>query len=158
MIHAVLLMLLAAASVTDIRSRIIPNIIPILIVVLFLIGLIVSPDLRVDWPWRIAAFAIAFSVGFGLFVVGVMGGGDVKLFAALALFHNLSSLGLLALATSIAGAGVAIVFAFVEFIQRRTDAQRRGSLGEDLRTSMKTKIPYGVGIFLGQLWVMYLAQ
>lgn len=148
-----LLLLLAAACVTDLRERLIPNIIPALVVGLFVVALITWPAFRSDWVWHGAAFLIAFAVGFALFAAGVMGGGDVKLFAALALFHDLSTLGLLALTTSIAGAGVAIIFAGLDFIKARRKSDG-GGLRADLKTAMRARIPYGVGIFLGQLWTM----
>ena len=158
-ILAVLLMLLTAASVTDIKERIIPNIIPALVVALFFIAIVLWPEFRADWPWRIAAFAVAFAVGFILFVAGIMGGGDVKLFAALALFHTLGSLAVLALAMSIAGAGIALLFAAYDFVMlRRKNTGAQNPLSQDLRQAMKTRIPYGVAIFAGQVWVMAMAS
>ena len=152
-IPALLLVLLAAACITDLHSRIIPNTIPVLVVLLFVVALVLWPAFRVDSLWHVAAFGVAFAIGFVLFAMGVMGGGDVKLFAALALFHNLSTLGLLALTTSIAGAGVALIFAGIDFVKARSAGKGDG-LSADLRTAMKARIPYGVGIFFGQLWTM----
>jgi prepilin peptidase CpaA len=154
---ALLLVLLAAAAFTDLRERRIPNVIPVLVIAIFAVSLFFLPDQRADWMWRFAAFGVALAAGFALFAANVMGGGDVKLFAALALWHPLSDLGMLALLIAIAGAGVALVFAGVDFVKLRGNAGNEASILKDLRQALKARIPYGVGILIGQVWMMALA-
>lgn len=84
---AILVGLLLVASATDARSRIIPDWVNLSIVVLALpfwwaTGLTL-------WPGLVLQLAIAagiFAVLLGAFHLGQMGGGDVKLLTALALF------------------------------------------------------------------------
>ena len=154
---ALLLALLSVAAYTDLRARRIPNTIPVLVIALFIVVLAFTPDLREVWHWRLASFSIAFIVGFILFATRIMGGGDVKLFAALALWHPLSDLGALAILTAVAGAGVALFFAALDFYQARRNASPETSVLSDLRQSLKARIPYGVAIFLGQAAIMYLS-
>jgi len=86
------------------------------------------------------AGAIAFAVGYGLYVFKVIGAGDAKLFAALALFAGLSHLPLFALATVWTGGLMALVSlaakprrAMIMFAMRGQGEHGRG-------------IPYGVAI------------
>lgn len=139
---------LAAAAFTDIRSRLIPNILPILLLALFAVALFVDPSLRADLPGRLAAGLIVFVVGFALFATGVMGGGDVKLFAALALWRPLGELGGLVFATGLAGAAVGVVYAAMAYFRLRREEGIEAPAGKHLRAALKTDIPYGVAIFI----------
>ncbi len=76
-------------------------------------------------------FAIAFRFG-------AMGGGDVKLFAALALWFEWIDVIRLILYASILGALVTIIFVIIHK-QKQRDGQAR--------------IPYGVAISLAGLWI-----
>jgi prepilin peptidase CpaA len=79
-----------------------------------------------------AFFAIAFRFG-------AMGGGDVKLFSALALWFDWISTMNLLLIASVLGAAVTIVFWGIHKARRQ---------------SGQPKIPYGVAISLAGLWVV----
>lgn len=84
---AIVLGLLVWAAITDWRQREIPDEVSIGIAVLSLpfwwaTGVEWWPDV----PVQLAVAACAFAVGLGLFVINQMGGGDVKLITALALF------------------------------------------------------------------------
>ncbi len=76
-------------------------------------------------------FAIAFRFG-------AMGGGDVKLFAALALWFPWVDVVRLVLYASIVGAAVTIIFVIIHK-RKQQDGQAR--------------IPYGVAIALSGLWI-----
>ena len=144
---------LAAAAFTDIRERRIPNALPIALIVLFVVALLLEPSLRGVVHWRLLSALVAFVAGFILFATGLMGGGDVKLFTALALWHPFSELSSLVFAMAIAGAGVALIFAAIEFVQRRQSSPTENSVLTDLRQSLKTRIPYGVAIFAAHLFL-----
>ena len=76
-------------------------------------------------------FAIAFRFG-------AMGGGDVKLFAALALWFEWIDVIRLILYASILGAVVTIIFMMIHKLKQRDG---------------KARIPYGVAISLAGLWI-----
>ncbi len=78
-----------------------------------------------------AFFAIAFRFG-------AMGGGDVKLFAALALWFDWVEVVRLVLYASIIGALVTIIFLAIHKLKQRDG---------------RARIPYGVAISLSGLWV-----
>ncbi len=85
----VCLMLFAAYS--DLRSYTLPNFISIALIILFIAAsLLVMPP----WEalvWHIGIASLVFLVGFLLFAINVLGGGDVKVISALALWFGPSS-------------------------------------------------------------------
>ncbi|HEY7852942.1 MAG TPA: prepilin peptidase [Caulobacteraceae bacterium] len=129
---------LAWAAISDIRHRRIPN-----WTVLAVIGLFAPWALAGTLPWGLAALAagaIALVVSLGLYAGGVVGAGDSKLFAAVALLVGLGHLAMLALATSLVGG----VIAAITIASRPTRAlvmlkmRGKGDFGPG--------IPYGVAI------------
>lgn len=76
--------LLAAAAVTDLRLLRIPNVLPAAVVTVFVLVVLLSPP--PDLSARLAIAAATFAVGFLAFTFRLVGGGDVKMLAALMLF------------------------------------------------------------------------
>lgn len=99
--------LLGWAAVSDIRARTIPNWTVVAIVGLFL------PWALLHWgawaAWTLLAGAIALAIGVALYSFGVVGAGDAKLFAAVALFAGLGHLLTLGVWTALAGGLIALV-------------------------------------------------
>lgn len=77
--------LAAAAMVTDLRRMRIPNWLTGAMALLFLPAGLATLPLDA-FAWRLAAGAGVLALGFALFATGRMGGGDVKLLAAGALW------------------------------------------------------------------------
>lgn len=139
-----LLLLLAAmlvcAAVTDLRARIISNKLNAAIALLaplYWWGMGLS-------PWPDMAIQVALSVGVfavfaGLFALGMMGGGDVKMLAALALWLPAGALVSLLVLMALLGGVVTVA----TMIHHRL-ARREGVI----------EIPYGVAIALAGLWVI----
>jgi prepilin peptidase CpaA len=101
-------LLTGAAVWTDVRSRRIPN---RLTVVTLLTGL----ALRVPFGWEsvswgLTAAGLAFAFGFLFYLIGGLGGGDVKLMAALATFLEPDGLLIGMIAMALVG-GIMAVFA-----------------------------------------------
>jgi prepilin peptidase CpaA len=132
---------LLVGAVTDLRRREIDN---------WLTGLIALTAPLFWWSWglgwadvgvQLAVATISFAVLFGLFALRQMGGGDVKLLTALALWINpWSYLHLVYLMALLGGVLTAILL--VEHSARR----RPGRI----------KVPYGVAISLAGLWILAL--
>lgn len=142
--------LLIAAAASDWRSLTIPNRYSLAIVALFPSYAIATGN--ADWLAHAALAGGAFAVGFLLFTLRLCGGGDVKLFAAAALwagpalflplvFYTAASGGFMALVLWInhrlARAGIPANFMFV-----RSDA-----------AFAKQPMPYAVAIGAGGLFV-----
>jgi prepilin peptidase CpaA len=139
--------LLAWAAVSDVRSRRIPNVAVLAIVGLF--GLWVLAGKGAGLGSAVGAAAIAFAIGYVLYLFKVMGAGDVKLFAAVALFTGMGYLLLFALATSLAGGGVAVGSVVAR--------PRRGAVMLALRGKgdFGRGVPYGVAIAIGGALVIW---
>lgn len=100
-------------------------------------------------PWWAVALLVVgvFGVGSGLFAVGALGGGDVKLATAIALWagtaHGLEYL----LVTAVAGGVLAIVY-----IVRANVPLAVPGLQTD---GFANGVPYGVAIAAGGLWIVH---
>jgi len=131
---------LVVAAVGDIRSRTIPNWLNLAIALgaipfWYWSGL----DLWPDVAWRIAIAAIVFAVFAGAFALGMMGGGDVKLVAAIALWLPPAAVLPLLVVMSLAGGALTLLMAVRHRLARRKEP---------------LEIPYGVAIAFGGLWLI----
>jgi prepilin peptidase CpaA len=140
-VFAVLTGLLIWASVSDIKDRKIPNMCVLAVLALFVVAALVERGSNLITA--LEAGAIAFGVTFALYYFNILGAGDCKLFAAVALFVGMSGLLLFTLATVFAGGGIAVVSlatrpkrALVMFTLKG-----KGDFGRG--------IPYGVAIAIG---------
>ena len=71
-------LLFFTAAVWDVWKRIIPNVLPAGLIVLFICAGLLSPS-PVDWLSHLASGLLVLFVGAVLFGFGWLGGGDVKL-------------------------------------------------------------------------------
>jgi prepilin peptidase CpaA len=137
---AVLAAMLIVVAAGDLRSRRIPNWLNLAIALTaipfwWLSGLSLWPDVASQVALAAGVF-VFFAI---LFHLGMMGGGDVKLLAALALWLPLGSVVKLLVIMSLAGGVLTLVM-----LARR----RRASSGE------KTEVPYGVAIAFAGMWLI----
>ena|ERR1044072_6232194 len=135
-----LALMLLAACWWDLKSRLIPNALNIAIALLAIpfwwsLGLPLWPDIAV----QVGIAALVFALFAIAFAFGAMGGGDVKLIGALALWLPFQAVVLLLFVMSIAGG----VLTLVMFLRHRL-AGKQGQL----------EIPYGVAIAFGGLWLI----
>jgi prepilin peptidase CpaA len=100
--------LLGLAAVSDIESLRIPNRICVAIVALYPVHVLASPG-PIDWLGAFAVAIGAFAVGLVLFAAGGMGGGDVKLIAATALWAGPALILHFVAVTTIIGGAFAIL-------------------------------------------------
>jgi prepilin peptidase CpaA len=132
--------LLVWAAVTDLRARIIDNWLNAVIALLAPVYWLAS-GLS---PWPDMAIQIGLGLGIlgvfaGLFALGMMGGGDVKLLAALALWMPAVTMVSLLVLMSLIGGVVTLISVIRHRTQRRTGP---------------VEVPYGVAISLAGLWVI----
>ena len=149
----------ALAAFTDLRSHRIPNAIPLALAALgFLLTALADPI-------GIFAFvAIAIGVllaGTALHARGLLGGGDVKLFAAVAATLGPHDLPLLAAATLVAGGVLGLAFAALRGRLRAT-ATNLQALALPMLAGVRptavsdgTPMPYALAIFVGSLAVAF---
>lgn len=138
---ALLAALLIAAAVFDLRARIIPNRLNLAIALLaplgwWAAGLSPWPDIALQVGVAVAVFA-AFTL---LFALGGMGGGDVKMIGALALWIRWDLLLSLLMVMAIVGG---VIAAAMLLRRRLSDAPQNPEL------------PYGVAIAVAGLWALH---
>lgn len=138
---------LAWASLSDLKLRKIPNSCVLTIVALFALWAALRGGIGLQSS--LIAAAISFTIGFGLYRLGVMGAGDVKLFSALALFAGLELLGTFALSTAISGGLVALSFMIIRPTRGAVMFALKG------KGDYGPGIPYGIAISLGALLVIW---
>lgn len=131
---------LVFAAFTDIRSRQISNRLNLAIALAaplfwWASGLSLWPGVALQLGVALAAFAV-FA---GLFAAGMMGGGDVKLLTALALWIEPTHFLQLLIIMAFAGGVLTVVMGSVHFLRRQKE---------------RLAIPYGVAIAFGGLWVL----
>jgi prepilin peptidase CpaA len=102
-----LVALLALAALIDLRERRIPNSLTGAVAALYPFYVLASP-MPIDWLGALAVAAAVFMFGFVLFARQLIGGGDVKLIAAVSLWTGLEHFALFALVTSLAGGVLAL--------------------------------------------------
>lgn len=111
-----------------------------------------------------AAFGLAFGAGalvagFLLFAMRLVGGGDVKLFAATALWAG-PALGLPFVFVVLAGGGIlALSYLAFRTLRAMCDAPvpglPRANLGGAIAGALRSEVPFGVAIALGGLFVAW---
>lgn len=137
-LSAGLAILLAYAAVGDVRSRTIPNWLVLVVAALapamwWASGMSVWPDMAYQ-----IAIATGFLVLFAIFfALNVMGGGDVKLIAALALWFPFGSFLEVLMIMSILGGVITIAMWAYEKARK---------------SNRNIEVPYGVAISLAAIW------
>ncbi|MFD1107142.1 A24 family peptidase [Sphingobium olei] len=132
--------LLIVAAITDLRSRIISNRLNLIVAALaplwwIACGLPLWPGVVV----QLGGGILVFMIFAGLFALGMMGGGDVKLLGALALWFPWQILVSLLVLMALLGGAVTILTVI--------DHKLRKKQGQ-------AEIPYGVAISIAALWVL----
>jgi prepilin peptidase CpaA len=139
---AALAIALLVAAATDLRSRRIGNSLTGAMAVAAPLfwwaqGLALWPDVA----WQIGLSLATFAVLAGLFALKAMGGGDVKLLTALALWIRPDAFLTLLIVMALAGGVLTLLFGMAHVVRKRKD---------------KLAIPYGVAIALAALWTIGL--
>ena len=148
--EAAFVALLGAAAMTDIWNRRIPNVIPLLLAVVFPLTLVVI-GLPADWPFHLFGAGLVLALGVVLFNRGLLGGGDVKLIAAATLWYGVDRLPIFLFAVSIVGGALGLVTIIAKLA--RSVIPSLASRGPSSRSLRGMEIPYGVAIALGGIIV-----
>jgi prepilin peptidase CpaA len=102
------LTMLGLAAFKDIRERRIPNPLTAGLAVLYPIYVLVSPT-PVAWAAALGLASVVFLVGLALFARNLIGGGDVKLIAAVSLWAGLEHFVWFMLITTMAGGALSVI-------------------------------------------------
>jgi prepilin peptidase CpaA len=150
------MILLIVAGIGDIRRYRIPNNLVYAVVAAFAVGALF------DMSWTTIGFAVLSSVAMfaltaGLFALGLFGGGDVKLIAAMALWTGLADLPRFLLVMTAAGGLLGVAWMVRRRLHRPALASEPAVAAEGLDAGtpssggaparkIPNRIPYGVAI------------
>ena len=137
------------AAATDTIAFRVPNFVPLLLVIGFPLAAVLNPATPFDWSDHLLGGAAALSLGLVAFASGIMGGGDAKLLAALALWSGLHQLLPLVLVISVLGGLLAVV---VTGLRRLPLAALLPGLHWRV-LEREAPLPYAVAIAGGALWL-----
>ncbi len=162
-------MLLVIGCISDLRSRKIPNELVLSILVTgWLFAIVTTTDV-----WRALGISLAgTAVGFGIWIVfylvGVIGAGDVKFFAAAGAWLGPTATWRAALIAAIAGGVLAVAFLVME--RRLGDVLRRAALVASsgslkdipkmtaIPDAKHKPLPYGVALAIGALLAAWIPK
>jgi prepilin peptidase CpaA len=138
---ALLAAMMLAAAISDIRSRSISNGLNLAMALLaipywFAIGLSPWPDMAIQFGFAFLVFAVFV----GLFMVGGMGGGDVKMIGAVALWVPPSLLLPMLMVMAIGGGVLSAGMLIHKYWTKTTEPP---------------EVPYGVAIAAAGLWMLH---
>lgn len=158
-------LLLLTGCVTDLRSRRIPNV----LVALILLGGVAFSMSATAWPGGLSrsagGVAVGFAIWIGFHLLGVMGAGDVKFFAAAGAWLGAGATWRAAVIAALAGGVLAVVF--LARHGRLSSAARRLSIAassasltlarqRDAGGDGERGLPYGVALAVGALVMAWL--
>jgi prepilin peptidase CpaA len=139
--------LLLAAGVHDLARFTIPNALSASVAALFLLFALAAPLAPSAIGWHLAAGLAGLVLGFGLFALGWIGGGDAKLFAAVALWLGFGDLPAYAAAASLFGGALTLGLLLAR--QMPLPAPLAGQGWLQRLHDARSGIPYGVALAAG---------
>jgi prepilin peptidase CpaA len=133
--------MMLAAAISDLRTRTISNGLNLAMALLaipywFAVGLAPWPDMALQFGFAFLVFAVFV----GLFMVGGMGGGDVKMIGAVALWVPPGLLLPMLMVMAIGGGVLSAAMLVHKYWTKKTDPP---------------EVPYGVAIAAAGLWMLH---
>lgn len=142
---------LAIAAGSDVRRYMIPDTCSLVLLASFA-AYALSGATQGAWPLHLAIAVLVFLVGIGVFAAGLAGGGDVKLFAATALWAGPDLLAGLVVVMSLVGGLLAMAALSRAWLLRRfspVNADRGGEV-----SIAQQPVAYGLAIAAGGFLVL----
>lgn len=148
-----LLVLMVLVIWLDATAFTIPNWLCGLVLALYPIMLFL-PHEPVDWPMAIAAMSGMFVAGYVIFALGWMGGGDIKLLTACALWTGVAALWDFMIYTALLGGVLSIVL-----LAGRNGLEKLARFNpEKLPKIFRQKAPVPYGLAIAFAFVILLVQ
>jgi prepilin peptidase CpaA len=126
--------LLVAATCWDVLKLRIPNLIPLALLLLFALQLLIGSGVPAPLD-HLLAMGLAFLILLPLYVLNMLGGGDVKLLAAVALWLGQGKLAALLILVGIVGGLFALLWLAMRWLIRA------GLRGRNLPPSLQAHAP-----------------
>ena len=161
------LIMLGLAAFKDLAERRIPNPLTGGLAALYPVYVLVSPT-PVVWPAALGLAVVVFVIGLGLFARELIGGGDVKLIAALSLWAGPEQFVWFMLVTTLAGGALSLISlwyrrwggligAHLATFGLATAGSRIPALPDapsEQPAARSTTLPYGVAIAAGGIAII----
>lgn len=135
------------ACVGDWRHLRISNRLCLAVVVCFALAFVLAPQAFGPWWSHLGAGALMLALTFGMFCLGLFGGGDAKYASALALWLGLPSLAPFVMFMGIAGGGLALIAIYIK--RKRPVAHPSPDGWIDQLQKGRNALPYGLAISAG---------
>ena len=155
--HGILILLLLVAAAFDVWKLILPNMVSVLVAAAFCAVAILLPRGQISLLSHLGAGAAVFAVGLLVFRFSFLGAGDIKLLTAIALWAGFDQLLILLVCIGLAGGALAVAVLLMRNLLRSLVlyVPMSGSLAAAQLVCERTKLPYGLAIALGSIWVIY---
>lgn len=141
--------------VTDASRYIISNRLNLVVLGLYGVAVLLLPHMPV--LTALATAGVVLAVGLGLFTLGLMGGGDIKLLVVLSLWTGWSeTTPQFIFLTAIFGGVLVFLVLFARFIAAAIWA-KEGKVLPRLLTK-KQPVPYGIAIAAAFAWLLWTGQ
>jgi prepilin peptidase CpaA len=141
---ALLALCLVAAAVEDAVRLRISNVTCLAVLFTAVVAMALQGFPAELWQ-NLLVFALILAIGTPAFAAGWLGGGDVKLLAAVGLWMSLPAASWLIASVFIAGGVLAFAFIIARLLRRQTDGQSK--------KRQTSRIPYGLAIVVGAAFV-----
>ena len=142
---------LAAAAIQDAVQLRISNLITLAVLILAVVAAVMTGVETAIWE-NLLVFALVLAIGTILFSRGILGGGDVKLLAAVGLWTDLFGAAQLIASIFIFGGLLALLIIFGRAAVPDSVTSRIAVL------KPKAGIPYGIAIALGTAFIVMFAK
>lgn len=140
---------------TDASRYIISNRLNLVVLGLYVAAVALIPNMPV--LTALATAGIVLAVGLGLFTLGLMGGGDIKLLVVLSLWTGWSeTTPQFIFLTAICGGVLVVLVLFARFLAAAF-LQKEGKTLPRLLTK-KQPVPYGIAIAAAFAWLLWTGQ
>ena len=143
--------LLIAAAASDWRTMVVPNRYSLALAGLFP-SYVLASGIEADWIGSLIYASVAFAIGFLLFVLRICGGGDVKLFAVVALWAGPAYFVPMLFYTTVSG-GILALAMWLHHKYSRPVLSASLPLAARDTDFAKQPMPYAVAIAVGGLFV-----
>jgi prepilin peptidase CpaA len=145
-------LLLFAAAGWDIASFTIPNFVTLALMAVFAVFAVVAGLSFADIWWHVLAGFMGLFIGFTLFALGYIGGGDAKLFAAVLLWLGLKDFLPYALLASIFGGLLTLGLMLARQYPLPAFLSRQNWIVKLHDT--RSGVPYGVALVAGAFFLL----
>jgi prepilin peptidase CpaA len=134
------------AALSDIATMEIPNWVSIAVAALFPLAAFLAGFSALQIGVHVGIGFLVFLAGFGLFALGILGGGDVKVIAAASIWTGAAALSPFTFATTLAGGGLAFLMILARKAAKPADSR---PVFINRLLNPQNGIPYAVAIAAG---------